>query len=1136
MANQPGRHGAHAAAADAATTKPVLDPSMFASIAWRSIGPYRGGRVVAVAGDPSEPMVFYFGACAGGVWKTTDGGMYWTNVSDGFFKTAAVGALAVAPSDPNVIYAGMGETCIRGNVSHGDGVYRSTDGGKTWTHQGLADTRHIAKIRVHPTNLDLVYVAALGHAFGPNPERGIYRSRDGGATWDQILFRSERAGAIDLSLDPANPRILYAAFWEAQRTPWSLSSGGPDSRLYRSTDGGDSWADISEHPGLPAGIKGKLGVAISPAHPGRVWAIIEAKEGGLFRSDDGGATWERICDDPKLRQRPWYYCHVFADPQDPETVYVLNLDCWKSTDGGRTFTEIVTPHGDNHDLWIDPRNPRRMIEGNDGGACVSFNGGDIWSSIYNQPTAQFYHVATDNRFPYRVYGTQQDNSAISTPSRTYKGAIGWNDCYIVGSSESGYIVVDPNDPNVIFSGAIGSSPGGGGSLLRYDHSTGQTRIVTVWPEIYGGYGAKDLKYRFQWTYPILFSPHDPSVLYTAGNLAFRSTDQGTSWEAISPDLTRNDVTKMEPSGGPITKDTTGAEHYCTIFAFVESPHERGVFWAGSDDGLLHISRDGGQSWANVTPSELPEWALISMIEHSPHDPATVYVAATRYKLDDLKPYLYKTNDYGQTWQMIVNGIPAHDFTRVIREDPARRGLLYAGTESGIYISFDDGANWQSLQLNLPAVPIYDLVVKDNDLIAATHGRAFWILDNLALLHQLGDQAALPPVQLFAPPPTHRIALPLSSEWYATPGKQYHVASGVPATSFAIQKPTGELVRTFLDAGNDIGPGLVVNYYLSEQPAGKVTLTFLDAKGEQIRRFSSKLEDQPASPEQSGAGEASPAPADDAATPNEAPTTIASSASALEQELAAPDPVLAAGTEEELSAPSGAKEPQVAKEAGMNRFVWNMRYPDARKLAEDASEAGIPGPLVLPGSYQVQLTVGDQTYTQSFEICKDPRVTTTQADLAAQFDLLMQIREKLSETHAAINQLRYIRQQVEEWARRAANQADQKETWAAIKQAADALKEQLTLVEGELIQTKVRGMLDGLNYPCKLNAKLAALISVVASADAAPTQQSYAVFSELSSRIDQQLAQLHKLVETDLAALNELIYTSQLPAIALTPPA
>ncbi|RMF84965.1 MAG: glycosyl hydrolase, partial [Nitrospinota bacterium] len=813
------------------------------TLEWRCIGPHRGGRVVAVAGDPSDPAVFYFGACAGGVWKTTDGGTYWENISDGFFQTAAVGALAVADSDPNVIYAGMGEACIRVDVSHGDGVYRSTDAGKTWEHVGLNDTRHIARIRIHPHNPDLVYVAALGHIYGPNRERGIFRSQDGGKSWEQVLFRSEKAGAADLSLHPQNPRLLYAALWQVQRFPWSLESGGPESSLYKSTDGGDSWIELTSNPGLPTGIKGRIGVAVSPARPDRVWAIIEAEEGGLFRSDDGGATWERLSTDRNLLTRPWYYSHIFAHPQDPDTLYVLNVQCWKSTDGGRTFTEIPTPHGDNHDLWIDPRNPQRMIEGNDGGACVSFNGGDSWSTIYNQPTAQFYHVATDNQFPYRVYGTQQDNTAISVPSRSYKGAILWTDCYPVGSAESGHIVVHPQDPNLVYSGAIGSAPGGGGVLLRYDHRTGQVRIITVWPEIYGGWGAKDLKYRFQWTFPILISPHDPQVLYTAGNLVFRSTDEGTSWEAISPDLTRNDVSKMEPSGGPITKDTTGAEHYGTIFAFVESPHEAGVFWAGSDDGLIHLSRDGGQTWENVTPPDLPAWTLISMIEPSPHDPATVYVAATRYRLDDFRPYLYKTNDYGKTWTRITSGIPAHDFTRVIREDPARRGLLYAGTETGVYISFDDGASWQSLQRNLPVVPIYDLVVKDNDLIAATHGRSFWILDDLTPLHQLNEQVTRSPLHLFSPRPAYRFPPPIGSGRPGGPGKNYRLASGVPATFYERKTPEGETVRDLLDAGQNPPDGVIITYYLREEPEGEVTLTFRDAQGEIIKRFSSQADTQ-----------------------------------------------------------------------------------------------------------------------------------------------------------------------------------------------------------------------------------------------------------------------------------------------------
>ena len=663
---------------------------LLGAVRWRCIGPPRGGRVVAVTGDPVNPMVFYFGACAGGVWKTTDGGSYWENVSDGFFNTASVGAIAVAGSDPNVIYAGMGESCIRGDVTYGDGVYRSTDGGQTWTNMGLSDTRHIARVRIHPANPDLVYVAALGHAYGPNEERGIFRSRDGGNTWERVLFRSENAGAADLSLDPNNPRILYASIWETRRTPWSLSSGGPESGIFKSVDGGDSWTEITDNPGLPGGLKGRIGVAVSPAKPGRVWATIEAEDCGLYRSDDGGDTWELVSDNRDLQGRPWYYQHVFADPQDPDTVWILNYQCWKSVDGGRTFNRVTTPHGDDHDLWIDPNNPRRMIEGNDGGACVTFNGGESWSSIYNQLTGQFYHLTTDNQFPHRVYGTQQDNTAISVPSRTHKGAIPWGDCYVVGNSESGHIAVHPQDPNTVISGAIGSSGGGGGNLLHYDHATGQVRIITVWPELYTGWGAKAMKYRFQWTYPIMFSPHDPQTLYVAGNLVFRTTDLGSSWEAISPDLTRHDPTTLEPSGGPITKDTSGAEIYATIFAFVESPHQPGVFWAGSDDGLVHLSRDNGATWDPVTPGDLPEWTLICMIEVSPHDPATAYLAATRYKLDDTHPMLYKTTDYGQTWTSITAGLPQDDYTRVVREDPTRPGLLYAGTETGVYAVIQSG--------------------------------------------------------------------------------------------------------------------------------------------------------------------------------------------------------------------------------------------------------------------------------------------------------------------------------------------------------------------------------------------------------------------------------------------------------------
>ncbi len=1052
----------------------TMQANLLGSLEWRCIGPPRGGRVVAVAGDPVDPALFYFGACAGGVWKTSDGGQYWENISDGFFNTAAVGAIAVAASDPNVIYVGTGETTIRGDVSHGDGVYRSTDAGKTWQHMGLSDTRHIAKIRIHPQNPDLVYVAALGHAFGPNQERGIFRSSDGGQTWEQVLYRSADAGAIDLAMDVRNPRVLYAAMWEVRRNFWSLSSGGPGSGLFKSSDGGSTWTELSDNPGLPKGLKGKIGVAVSPVKPDRVWALVEAEEGGLFRSDDGGATWTLLSDDRNLRHRPWYYMHIFADPQDADTLYILNLRMWKSVDGGRSFSEISTPHGDNHDLWIDPHNPRRMIEGNDGGACVSYNGGASWSSIYNQLTAQFYHVATDNQWPYRVYGTQQDNSSISTPSRSHKGAILWSDSYPAGTGESGYIAVKPDDPNIVYVGAIGSSPGGGGALQRYDHRSGQIRLVTVWPEIYGGWGAKDLKYRFQWTFPILFSPHDPRVLYTTGNIAFRSYDEGASWEPISPDLTRNDQSKMEPSGGPITKDTTGAEHYGTIFAFVESPHTPGLFWAGSDDGLIHLSCDGGNTWTNITPPDLPEWTLISTIEVSPHDPATAYVAATRYKLDDFQPYLYKTNDYGATWTNISAGIPQHDFTRVIRADPARRGLLYVGTETGVYVSFDDGANWQSLRCNLPVVPVYDLVIKDNDLVAATHGRSFWILDDLTVLHQLTDDLAEAPLALLKPRDAIRMIPALGMGWFGSENnKSYHLALGIAATYYERLDATGQRVRSFLDAGKNPPNGVVISYYLREKPEGELTLTFFDAQGQEIRRFTPK-------PANGSAQEAGP---------------------------------------------------WLTTEPGMNRFVWNMRYPDPVKVPGDpTTERGLAGPLAQPGNYTVRLTLGDQSLSQSFAICKDPRTTATAADFAAQFELHRQICDKLSATHTTINQLRKLRAQLQEWARRSEGQTELK----VLGEAAQALLEKLAAIETELIQHKATTPNDTLNLPSRLNAKLLALTSVVASADAAPTQQALAVFADLSERIDQQLALFKALIADDLPAFNELIYRLELPAVQ--PPA
>jgi len=1052
----------------------TIDPQLLKALEWRLIGPYRGGRVVAVAGDPVDAQTFYFGSTGGGVWKTTDGGIIWENVSDGYFKRASVGAIAVSDSDPNVIYVGMGETTIRGNVSHGDGVYRSTDRGRTWTHLGLQETRHIARVRIHPQNPDLVYVAALGHAHGPNAERGVYRSRDGGKTWELVLFRSENAGAIDLTMDPHNPRILYAAFWEARRLTHTLISGGEGSGLFKSTDGGETWTEMTHKPGLPTGLLGKIGVAVSPAKAGRVWAIIEAEDGALFRSDDGGETWRRMSEERGLRHRAWYYQHIIADPQDPDTLWILNVQAWKSIDGGQTFFEMSTPHADNHDLWIDPHNPQRMILGNDGGTCITFTGGGIWSTQDNQPTAEFYHVTTDTQIPYRVYGAQQDNTTMSIASRSDLAGITMLDCYEVGGGESGYIAVRSDNPNIVYAGSYQ------GFLTRYDHHTRQQRNIAVWPEIASGWGAKDQKYRFQWTAPTVLSPHDPNILYTTGNYVFRSTDEGNSWQILSPDLTRNDVTTLEASGGPLTKDNTGAEYYGTIFAFAESPLERGLFWAGSDDGLIHISRDGGETWQNVTPKELPEWALISIIEPSPHDPATAYVAATRYKLDDFQPYLFKTHDYGQTWTKIVTGIDAHDFTRVIREDPVRQGLLYAGTETGIHVSFDDGEHWQSLQLNLPVVPIHDLVVKDTDLVVATHGRSFWILDDITPLRQISDKVQSSPAHLFPPRPGIRFKSIGGFSQVPASGLFYRKSGVATIAARRRQKPNGETVDEFLNAGRNPPDGVIVTYYLKEQPEGEVKLSFLDANEREIRSFSSEEK----------AEELSPA---------------------------------------EISGTAKAKELRIPKEAGTNRFVWDIRYPGPAKV--DGFMGGdnvLVGPAVPPGTYQTRLTIGDQVYTESFEIQKDPRVSATQADLEAQCALLLRIRDRLTETHQSIKSIRDMRRQIEEWERRTQGQKE----YERIAEAGKALKEKLSAIEEELIQVKAKVRQDTLNHPAKLNVKLAGLTGVVASADAAPTKQAYELFEDLSTRIQVQLQRLQELIDTDVKAFNTLIREAEM--LAVTP--
>lgn len=739
---------------------------LYSSLSYRLIGPFRGGRSAAVTGVPGKPNLFYFGATGGGVWKTVNGGHTWENISDDYFG-GSIGAVEVAQSDPNVIYVGGGEKTLRGNVSSGYGIWKTEDAGKTWKSVGLEKSRHIPRIRIHPKNHNIVYAAVLGNIYKPTQDRGVYKSMDGGKTWEKILFVNDQSGAVDLTLDPNNPRIVYASTWRAKRTPYSLSSGGNGSALWKSTDSGETWSEISKNEGFPKDTLGIIGVTVSPKNSERVWAIVEQKEkGGLYRSDDGGKTWEQVNDERKLRQRAWYYTRVYADSEDEDVVYVLNVRYHKSMDGGKTFNTFNAPHGDHHDLWIAPENSKRMIIGDDGGAQVSYDGGETWSTYYNQPTAQFYRVTTDNAFPYRIYVAQQDNSTIRINHRSDGSGIGEDDWEETAGGESAHIAVDPTNNDIVYGGSYG------GFLTRVNHKKNTTRGINVWPDNPMGYGAEGMKYRFQWNFPIIFSKHDPKKLYTFSNHVHRSINEGQSWELLSDDLTRNDPSKLVSSGGPITQDNTGVEYYCTLFAANESPIKEGLLWVGSDDGLIHITQDGGETWENVTPGMMPEWTMINSIEPSAFEEGTCYVAGTRYKLGDFQPYLYKTTDYGKTWSKITNGIKNEHFTRVLREDPKRKGLLYAGTETGMYISFDDGANWQSFQRNLPVVPITDLTIKDDNLIVATQGRSLWILDDLTVLHQLQDAIKNKTAHLFRPKDSYRTKGSMSEKPSLTEGENH----------------------------------------------------------------------------------------------------------------------------------------------------------------------------------------------------------------------------------------------------------------------------------------------------------------------------------------------------------------------------
>ncbi len=1049
---------------------------LFDGLEYRNVGPFRGGRSAAITGVVSDPATYYFGAAGGGIWKTDDAGTTWSNISDEYFG-GSIGSIAVSEWDENVIYVGGGEVTVRGNVSHGDGIWKSVDRGESWTHMGLENSHHIPRLRIHPKNPDLVYAAVMGRLYGSSEERGVYRSKDGGQNWERILFANADAGAVDLVMDPTNPRILYASTWRIRRTPFSLESGGEGCALWKSTDGGDTWEDISEAEGLPSGTLGIIGVTISPVDPQRIFAIIENEKGGVFRSDDGGEKWTRINTERKLRQRAWYYSRIYADTKDADVVYVLNVGFWKSKDGGKTFSGMSTPHGDHHDLWISPNNSRHLAVADDGGGQVSLNGGDGWSTYMNQPTAQFYRVTTDDSFPYRIYGAQQDNSTVRIRHRSGGGGIGERDWESTAGGESGWIAIDPNDEDVVFGGSYG------GLLERRNHRTGERRMVNVWPENPMGHGAEGMNPRFQWNFPIVYSRHDDRTLYTAGNHLYSSTNGGQSWNKISPDLTRNNPDWLGSSGGPITKDNTGVEYYCTIFSMAESMSEAGVIWVGSDDGLIHITQDGGKNWTEITPSleMLPEMAQINSIEAHPSIAGGAYVAATRYKSDDFKPYLLRTLDYGKTWTLITDGIAEDEFTRVVRADAKRDGLLYSGTEGGMYVSFDDGEHWQSLQLNLPQVPITDLALKNDDLIVATQGRSFWVLDDLTPLHQLSDDVAASHAWLYQPRPTYRMGGGRRDE-SRTQGQNPHA-------------------------------GVVAYYYLDEKMAEeKVTIDILEADGTLIRSFPDVDEEKEKAKAEKEKEEAEE-----------------------KDELAKEKPESGSTENVEVQGPKKEDEPKDApdSETGMNQFVWNMRYPDAEDFDGLIMWAGsVRGPRAAPGNYQLRLNVGEVSKLVDFEIVQDPRSTSSAADLKAQFDFLITARNKLTETHEAIIKIRKVNAQLKALKKR---MGAMDESAAAkidpIKDSISELSKALSKIEKKLYQTQNQSGQDPLNFPIRLNNKLAALASTVSQGDFRPTDQALQVYADISGQIDVCLDDLNTLLSNSLPALNRAVLESQIPAIS-----
>ena len=997
---------------------------------FRLVGPFRGGRAAAGVGSYTDVNTFYMGATGGGVWKTTDAGNNWKNISDGYFG-GTIGAIAIAPSNESIVYVGEGENSMRGNVSEGlEGMWKSTDDGKTWKNIGLKEGRHIVRLIVHPKNPDIVWAAVTGHLFGPNENRGVYKSMDGGATWKKVLYVNAQTGASDLIIDPSNPDNLYAGTWELIRTPYSLESGGAGSGMYKSTDGGNTWVSIKNNKGLPKGVWGIVGVAVAKSNTDKLYALIENANGGLYTSNDAGATWELASSDNNIRQRAWYYTKVFVDPTDENKVYCPNVNFMVSADGGKNFSSLRTPHGDHHDLWIDPKNPKRMIVCDDGGAQVSMDAGRNWSSMMNQPTVQTYRLSTDNSFPYRILAAQQDNSAFRIKSSTYGAFIGENDFEVTAGGESGYIVADPLNSDVVYGGSYG------GLITRFDHKTGENRVINVWPDNPMGAGAEAMKYRFQWNHPIFFSPHNPKKLYTAGNHLFSTENEGASWDMLSPDLTTDDKAKQKSSGGPITQDNTSVEYYCTIFTAAESPVEKDLLWTGSDDGVISVSKDGGKNWANVTPKDAPKWIMWNRVEVDPIRKGTAYFAGTRYKLDDFAPYIYKTTDYGATWTKITNGIDPMHFTRAIVASPRKAGVLFAGTEYGLYVSINDGASWERFQLNLPVTPITDLLIKDQNLIVSTQGRSIYILDDLSFVENF--QAAPAVSQVFPIANTYRVPPQMGG-----------------------RRGRGASVSMPANVGMNPAKGVVIKYwkaYASASDSTRVMISILDDQKKVIKTI----------------------------------------------------------THGEAGGPS--------TESGFQTYVWNMYHKEAEKpdpslILWNGSTSPV---LAAPGKYTARVTIDNTVTEQPFTIVADPNYKVSDADLKAQEQFLLKVSGTFSEIMKNLKSIKELRSQI--------NVLQKKTKDTLFQKQAKEVLTSLTAIEETLHQTKAKSGQDVLNFPIRLDDKIAGVFESAAAGYIAPTKQVQQVYEVLKAQVDAAFNKLDTLKKTGIKQLNDAVHQLAIPII------